>query len=141
MVETTYAGSCNDREICINGLKQETNDPVEPSAIAICVKMDAFTAANEALVPDMSGATLTTLLTSPDMESLLMGGAVEIETESVTQDGHEQKGSGKGCLNCTSLTTEELPSSIQPIDLDIHVWFKYWAASLAGLLLLVIFGI
>ena len=137
MEENVYFGSCADREICIDGRMRRPNDPDGPGLTAFCINMDAFSAANEPILPDGSNITLTTLLTSADMQTPLMGDRIDIETDVIASTGQEEKPQVQECLNCTSLTTEELTL---PFGLDFWAWLELWTLGLGGAVLLVLFG-
>lgn len=140
---STYNGTCDDKEICVNGPGQEGDWSKGVTITALCIKTDAFVAPNDAKLLEFSGTTLTTLLTSPDMKTPLMGVKIDVEAEFGTSDGTPRHIVSKECSNCLSLTTEKLESNTTSTVLS-EAWMEVRAmsiASIAGSILMVILAL
>lgn len=135
-----YKGVCNDHEICVNSEGQEGDWSSGSSITAFCISTDAFVAPTDEHLMDLSGATLTTLLTSPDMQSPLMGAKIDVETEVTSSDGVDKQGVSKGCDHCLSLTTNNFEGNTTSIAVS-ESWMMIRAAALssvAGIFLMII---
>ena len=136
----TYRGTCQEHEICVNGPGQEGNWSTGNAIQAFCVAANAFTAEAGVEPTDLSGTTVTSLLTSTDMQRPFTGARIDVEAESRTSDGEEKVVSSKDCEKCVSLTTEKLPSNTTSFLLS-ETWImgkEMIASSVIGLILMMI---
>ena len=136
---TAYNRTCEDQEICVNGPGREGDWSTGSGITAYCVNTSAFVASTDAELADLSGTTLTALLTSPDMRTPFMGSRIDVETEVRTSDGEEKGAVSKECVQCVSLTTEKLSSNTTSIMLS-ETWVmgrEMALSSVIGVLLMI----
>lgn len=138
-----YRGSCGDHEICVNSEGREGDWSSGSSITAFCISTDALVASTDEDLIDLSGTTLTALLTSPDMTTPLKSANIDIKTEVSSSNGTIQHGIEKDCVQCLSVTTNKLVANTTSIALS-ETWLMARAvtlASMAGVLIMIILAI
>ena len=118
MEVSAYSGACGDQNICVNSEGQEGDWSKGSPSKAFCIRTDTFVAPADEKLMDFSGATFTTLLTSPDMKTQLMGAKVDVETEVSSPGDADRPGANNECMQYLSLTTDRLEINTTSIELS-----------------------